>query len=359
MINILLAVLLALDQFFAVQFLLLVVLVLFRPFLVGSKLPFLSLDELLILLGSALLLSVNTISNLYSANITEGYWLYAQIRVGLWYVLVIMAVRLFAQHSNAIDFLSVLKKLFWLKMILVTAYCSGLLDPRLDATFFNFVQDENSLIGGRFGSSYDYLFALLVLPKKHYARHTLMLAAILFVSQTRMVLYLAILIACFQFFWGHRKYLVRIAFVAVLTVAVAISFRPEIGEKIWQGRLASISGSSLNDKLVQIEAVAVNLDAGNLLFGEGLGAGLPGITRDRERPYSYEAQSVVLLYQAGFLFLLFHVIVMYWCSHKHKLFPVFCVLLIALTNPALFGLSAIFLLQAYGYLWGIGRSDGD
>jgi hypothetical protein len=68
-------------------------------------------------------------------------------------------------------------------------------------------------------------------------------------------------------------------------------------------RLLQIRGSSVNDKLEQILAVIENFKMSHLIFGTGLGVSLPGIVRDDARPYSYEAQTPVLLWQGGIFFL--------------------------------------------------------
>ena len=115
-----------------------------------------------------------------------------------------------------------------------------------------------------------------------------------------------------------------------------------------QPRLTQLSGSSLDDKLEQIDAVSGLIVSPYLLTGRGVGATIPNIVRDELRPYSYETQTPVLLWQGGLLFYLVHCGIIWSYTRGHRLIGLLIVLGLGFLNPTLFSFASAFFLTSFG-----------
>jgi len=304
----------------------------------------------LALLFAALYLATNSIVTFTDIAGVSDLWWAAPVRIWLYYVLLIaLAVALGASRSDGETVFRVLEWLFVLKVLVVAVegyvlWQTG--EPR-ERPLFNIVLDSDTLLGVRFTSSYDFLFALLALsPRRQLPRLALLGAAVL-ISETRALLLLSALLLGWRL-WKQGSPLALVATAAIPVVAsIAVILALRTAEDATP-RLVQLSGSSVDDKVEQIEVASQLIVSPYLLTGRGLGVSMPGIVRDDARPYSYEAQTPVLLWQGGLMFFLVHLTIVFAYVRRHRLAAVALVLGLGFLNPTLFSLASAFFLLTFG-----------
>jgi hypothetical protein len=277
-------------------------------------------------------------------------WWAAALRVGIFYMLLIALAT--AMSGPRFDGESVYRTLEWLLLLKVAIavfevyYLLQTGEPR-ERPLFNIILSSDSLLGFRLTSSYDALFAMLALSRRHALRRLLLLAAVLTLTETRALLLLSV------FFLGWRLYRERSPWALAVGLAVPVAGMVLAVSALSQSsdtapRLTQLEGSSLSDKQEQIEAVGKLIVSPYLLTGRGLGVAIPNIVRDEARPYSYEAQTLVLLWQGGFLFYALHLSILWAYGKQNRLVAIFIIVGLGILNPALFALASAFLLVAIG-----------
>jgi hypothetical protein len=304
----------------------------------------------LVLLFAALYLATNSVVTFTDTAGVSNVWWAAPVRIWLYYVLLIaLATVLHTRRFDGDAVFRVLEWLFVLKVLVVAVegfflWQTG--EPR-ERPLFNIVLDSDTLLGVRFTSSYDVLFALLALsPRRQLPRLTLLAAALL-ISETRALLLLSALLLG----WRLWKQASPWALVATAAVPVAASIAVILALGTAEDatpRLVQLSGSSVDDKVEQMEAASQLVVSPYLLTGRGLGASMPGIVRDEARPYSYEAQTPVLLWQGGLMFFLVHLTIVFAYVRRHRVAAAMLVLGLGFLNPTLFSLASAFFLITFG-----------
>lgn len=282
-------------------------------------------------------------------GVSDSWWA-APVRVWLFYVLLIgVATALSSKRFDREAVFRTLEWLFVLKLLIVgfegyTFLQTG--EPR-EQPLFNMVVAPDTLLGVRFTSSYDFLFALLVLSPRRQLLRLSLLAGVIVVSETRALLLLSVLLLAWRWWQGHSTW--RLAAIVAIPAALAIAAMLTLGtQEEAAPRVVQLSGSSLDDKLEQIDAVGELLPSPHLLIGRGLGASMPGIVRDEARPYSYEAQTAVLLWQGGLLFFAVHLFVICLYVRRRRVVGILLILGLGLLNPTLFSLASAFFLVSLG-----------
>lgn len=349
----LLAFLLALDQRIELQLPLLVALatmLLLRqgP---GSIAPL--RKAAVVLAVAALYLLANAAATHVDAVGVADTWWAAPVRVWLFYLLLVAVA---AVMDNArFDAENVFRTLEWLfvfKLVIIAFEGFVLLstgEPR-ERPLFNVIIATDSLLGVRFTSSYDILFALLALSPRRQVLRLALLAAMLVATETRALMLLSMALLFWRVLQDRSVWalVAGVAVPALLVAGAVVLLNDSAADGESGSRLAQIQGSSLDDKFEQVDAVSQLLPSGHLLIGRGLGVSMPGIVRDEARPYSYEAQTAVLLWQGGVLFFFVHVGILWAYARPPRLVPIAIVLLLGLLNPTLFGLASAFLVLAFG-----------
>jgi hypothetical protein len=282
-------------------------------------------------------------------GVADSWWA-APVRIWVFYLLLIaLATSLSAPSHDGETMFRTLEWLFLLKLLVIAFEGVHLLqtgEPR-ERPLFNIILSADSLIGARFTSSYDMLFALLALSARRQHLRLLIVAAALVITETRALLLLSALMLAWRLVRDRSAFsLMAAVLIPVLGAVGAITVL--LAEQDNTPRLAQISGSSLDDKIEQIDVVSDLILSPYLLTGRGLGASLPGIVRDDARPYSYEAQTPVLLWQGGLMFFALHLFMLWLYGGRHRLIAIVLVLLLGVLNPTLFGLSSAFFTVAFG-----------
>jgi hypothetical protein len=345
----LLAAVLALDQRIELQLPLMVLLavVAARKLPPGTWQPG---KAVLALLFAAGYLAVNSVVTLTDTPGVSDLWWAAPVRVWLYYVLLIaMATVLDARRFDGDSVFQVLEWLFLAKVLIVAVegyvlWQTG--EPR-ERPLFNIVLDTDTLFGVRFTSSYDFLFALLAVSPRHRVRRMSLLVVAVLVSETRALLLLSLIMLAWRL-WSIRSPWVVLASAAAPVIA-AIAVVTSLGAGTESSpRLLQTTGSSVDDKLEQLDAVSGLIVSPYLLTGRGLGVSMPGIVRDDLRPYSYEVQTPLLLWQGGLLFFAFHLAIVCAYIKRRRVAAILLVLGLGFLNPTLFSLASAFFLTAFG-----------
>lgn len=349
----LLALLLALDQRVELQLpllLLAAVVAWFRsPRPVDS--PALAATRKVLLAAAAYLLLNSVVTHVDQVGVTETWW-QAPVRVWLFYLsLGALAFLIEARHMDREDLFRTLEWLLLVKLVIIAFEGAIVLqtgEPR-DRPLFNIILAPDSLLGVRFTSSYDVLFALLALSRQKQLLRLVLLAAVVVLTETRALMFLAAALLAWRL--ARDGSLASVAAGILVPAIAAVGLVAYVGsESDTAPRLAQIEGSSLDDKIEQIDTVESRWMGPHLLTGRGLGVSLPGIIRDEQRPYSYEAQTPVLLWQGGLMFFALHVWALWLFARRSPTIPIVLVLLLGFLNPTLFGLASAFLVIAFGPL---------
>lgn len=302
------------------------------------------------LVAAAAYLLLNSLVTFIDPNGISSNWWAAPVRVWLYYVMLIaMATVMASRHLEGDRLFQILEWLFVFKVIVVAFEGYALWqtgEPR-QRPLFNIILDADTLFGVRFTSSYDFLFALLVLSPRHLMRRLALIAGLLLISETRTLLLLALLLFTWRLWRARSPWLVITAFAIPVALAGTAAFW-QMGPGDTSPRLFQYSGSSLDDKLEQVEAVNELLWSPHLLTGRGMGVSMPGIVRDELRPYSYEAQVPVLMWQGGLLFFVVHISIVFAYVRRHRFAAILLVLGLGVLNPTLFSLASAFFLTALG-----------
>jgi hypothetical protein len=347
-INGLTALIIGLDQRIELQFaglLLLWVIVHGRNAFAAVR-PLLSIGCLFIV---GLYLALNAAVMLIDPRHVAENWPAASLRAFLYYVMFMLTVTI-ARHRHDVpdSAFRVLEWLFLVKFLFIIYEITHFLQTGTtrESPLFNIVIASDSLLGLRFTSSYDFLFALLAFARKHQLRRLLLLSVIILVSETRAVFLLSILFLLWSLAGGGRalRLILAGAIPALLGVMAVNLLSDTTGQ---QTRLLSVQGSSLSDKLEQVEVMAEQIRPAYLLTGRGLGAQLGNLVRDEKRPYSYEAQAAVLLYQGGILFFLMHVGVTLAYAGRQSFVSLIFIFSFSLLNPTLFSLAAAWFIASF------------
>jgi len=352
----LLALLIALDQRIELQFLLLILMtstLLVRRGLV-SKVALQKAFWLLLL--ATLYLSMNSVAtHLSDAGVSASWWA-APARVWLFYVmLVALAALLDAHRFDAEKAFQTLEWLFAVKLtiILIEGYMLLNGGELREKPFFNIIITSDSLLGIRFTSSYDILFALLALSRRRLLIRLALLAGILLLTETRALMFLSMVLLIWQFIRAPSvgvlvgSFVVPLAFILMASTFIGDSRIGDSRSGSEATRLTQIQGSSIDDKVEQIKSLADLLPSPHLLVGRGLGVSMPGLIKDESRPYSYEVQTAVLLWQGGMMFFLVHILILWSYAFRPRIVPVLIVLGLGLLNPSLFSLSTAFFILVF------------
>lgn len=281
----------------------------------------------------------------------SGWWA-APGRILLYYALFMMlAAVIGALGDRREGAFKTLEWLFVVKVILIAV--EGMQYLRTGAfserPLFNLVLADDSLLGVRFTSSYDFLFPLLALTSRATLRRISFLVLVNVISETRAVLGLSVV---FLFLGAlQTRSLLRLTFAAALPLLVVmvllIRYADSTGSTT---RLTQVSGSSLDDKVEQVVAFARQVELPDLVAGRGLGTSLRGITRDEARPYSYEAQVPVMLMQGGIAFFVVHFLLLRPFIGAYAGLSMGILLAMSTINPLLFSLASAFFLLVFGDL---------
>lgn len=347
----LLALTLALDQRIEIQFLLLLALCVYS----ARRTPRSKLNQgkaTIALVAATGYLIVNSVVTLTDpVGVSSGWWA-APVRIGLFYVMLVMlATIMSSSHFDGERAFVTLEWLFLIKLLIAALegwYILKTGEPR-ERPLFNVILSSDSLIGVRLTSSYDVLFATLALSSRRPAFRLLLLACILVLTETRALVLLSLLFLGWRMMRERSPWLM----VAGLALPVAIMLGAIMvlaQQNETSSRLTQVEGSSLDDKIEQIDAVTSQLNLAYLVTGRGLGASLPNVIRDENRPYSYEAQVPVLLWQGGLMFFVTHLGILWAYGIRKQAIGIFIILLLATLNPTLFSLSSGFLIIALGKL---------
>lgn len=283
-------------------------------------------------------------------RLSEAWW-QAPIRIWLFFLLLSLIVpTVNAQSTHPDAPFRVIEWLFVVKLLLIVAQGlvilrTGMLPER---PLFNIIISPDALLGVRFTSSYDFLFCLLALSPIHQIRRVGIIAAIVIISETRLVFLLSGLFLAWRLL-GSRKML-QVALTSIIPIGIGVAAVSQLaGEEGRTPRVTQISGSSLDDKLEQMEAVGKVLQPRDLIAGRGLGMSLGNIIRDEARPYSYEAQVPVLIYQGGLLFFLLYTVIVSLFVKQRLFTGLGFIFLFATLNPTLFSAAAAYFLGALPY----------
>ena len=300
----------------------------------------------------ALYLVANSAAGLMNdAGLAETWWA-APLRVGLFFVmLAALATALSSPRLGPETVFRTLEWLLLLKILVAIFEVSFILQtgqPR-ERPLFNIILSSDSLIGFRLTSSYDVLFAMLALSSRHMGRRLMMLAVVLVLTETRALLLLSVLFMGWHLY-RERSPLALALGLAIPAASALLAVSALMADQSASTRLTQFEGSSLSDKQEQIEAVADLALSPYLLTGRGLGVSIPNIIRDEARPYSYEAQSIVLLWQGGLLFFAVYLTVLWVYGTHYRPFGMLLILGLGALNPTLFALASAFMLVALGKL---------
>jgi hypothetical protein len=301
---------------------------------------------------AALYLVANSVITWTDPYAVPDNWWAAPVRIWLFYGMLVVVAALMKTHRfDAEAVFRTVEWLFLIKVLIVALEGYTLLatgEPR-ERPLFNIVLDEDTLTGARFTSSYDFLFALLALSGRHPARRLTLLAAAIVISETRALLLLSLLFLEWRLWVARSPWaLLAAAAVPLATATAVVALLASAGEGA-SPRVLQISGSSLDDKLEQVEAASKLIDASPyLITGRGLGATMPGIVRDELRPYSYEAQVPVILWQGGLLFFVVYLTIAFAYVGSHGKVATALLLALGFLNPTLFALASAFFLTAFG-----------
>lgn len=300
----------------------------------------------------AIYLALNTLMMfIYDLNIAENWWA-APLRVFLYYLLFLMLNGIVLSHKDKAEAAFEIVEWLFVAKILLIAW-EGLIylstGSFSDKPLFNVIIANDAILGVRFTSSYDVLFPLLVFSLRRQALRLSLATAANLLCETRIVLLLTLLFLAWKLVRGRRFF--STLFIAAAAVTAAIFGVMKLSDDgATTTRLTQLSGSSLDDKVAQIEAVRNQLSFPCLVAGCGLGTSLPGIIRDEARPYSYEAQVPVLLIQGGVLFFMMHFFIVTRYMHLRHISALLIVMAVSVTNPMLFSLASAFILLTFGYI---------
>lgn len=349
----LLALLLALDQRIELQLPLLVALAAMLLLRLGPASVATLRKAGFVLAAAALYLIANAVATHVDAVGVSDAWWAAPVRVWLFYLLLVSLAAVMDFHRfDAEKVFRTLEWLFVFKLAIIAFEGFVLLstgEPR-ERPLFNVIIATDSLLGVRFTSSYDILFALLALSRRRQLLRLALLAAILVATETRALMLLSLVLLLWRVLQDRSVWtlVAGLAVPAVLLAGAVAVVSESASDGEGGSRLAQIQGSSLDDKFEQIDVVADLLPSAHLAIGRGLGVSMPGIIRDEARPYSYEAQTAVLLWQGGLLFFAVHIAILWAYAVPPRAVPIVIVLALGLLNPTLFGLASAFLVLAFG-----------
>lgn len=278
----------------------------------------------------------------------KGWW-QAPLRIWIFFlILSFISPMATAQSRDSDAPFKTIEWLFIVKLLLIAVegmYILRVGAPR-ERPLFNIILSPDSLFGVRFTSSYDFLFALLALSPRRQLRRLSIIGVIIIVSETRLVFLLAGMLLGWRLLGSKRVLqMLLVSVPPVLILVGVIAHFAQQSEKT--PRILQISGSSLGDKIEQIDAVGQLLRAQFLLVGKGLGVSLPGIVRDETRPYSYEAQVPVLVYQGGLLFFAVYSFIVGLYIRRHLALGLTFIFLFSMLNPTMFSLAAAYFLAVF------------
>jgi hypothetical protein len=307
----------------------------------------------LALLAAGGYLIVNSLVSLTDPAVLASNWWAAPLRVGVFYVLLIaLAAAMSARTFDADAVFRTLEWLFVLKLAVAAFETAVLLqtgEPR-ERPLFNIIISNDALLGVRLTSSYDVLFALFALSQRRVALRLSLLAAVLLLTETRALVLLSLLLLAWRV-WRERSPWALAAGLALPALVLGGSIAALSESAGTVSRLVQLEGSSLDDKLEQIDAVRTLILSHTLPIGRGLGATVPNIVRDEARPYSYEAQGPVLLWQGGLMFFAVHLSILWAYGTRFRALAIAIVLGLSLLNPTLFALASAFLVLALGKMF--------
>lgn len=344
-----LALILALDQRIELQLPLLLLLAAFALARVPGTAWHANKAQLALLVATGYLLTNSVITFIDPTGVADSWWA-APVRIWLFYVLLIgVATALSSRRHDSEAIFRTIEWLFVLKLLIVAFEGLYLLqsgEPR-ERPLFNIILSNDSLLGARFTSSYDVLFALLALSSRRPTIRLGLLAAALVITETRALLLLSLLFLAWRLL-RDRSVWSLVAGLLLPTIGAVAVISMLVADQETTPRLTQVGGSSLDDKAEQIDAVGPLIISPYLLTGRGLGASIPGIVRDDTRPYSYEAQAPVLLWQGGLLFFAVHLFILWLYGGRHRFMAILLVLLLGSLNPTLFGLASAFFVVCFG-----------
>lgn len=346
----LIALALALDQRIELQALVVLGMTIFAKWrLPGTR--FDSHRALLVALVAGTYLALNAAVALTNPAGLADNWPAAPARIMIFFLLLMCLATV--TSAPKLDAEAMFRVLEWLLLLKLTI-AGGELGLFLltgewrERPLFNVILSTDSLLGVRLTSSYDILFCLLTLSRRRVWLRAAMLVTVLLLTETRAVLLLSALFLGWRALAGNLTAL-AVAVVLALGIGLGAQWLQQSGNVDGNPggtRLTQLAGSSVSDKLEQVDAVKDLLLSPYLITGRGLGMVVPNLVRDEARPYSYEAQTVVLLWQGGVLFFAVYVGVMLAYGGRAGLASTSIVLGLGLLNPMLFAFASAFLLLA-------------
>jgi hypothetical protein len=343
-LNLLLAIVLSLDQRIEYQF----PLVIFTALYALKKIPGTKLLKNKATFSLFIITAYVVLNSLVALTDPVGLasnWMAAPARLIVFVVLLIALTT--ATSSPKYDSEATYRTLEWLVgikvLICIVEFYIFLKSGEIrERPLFNIILSADSLFGVRVTSSYDVLFSLFALSRRRVSIRLSLLLLVLVLTETRALLMMSVIFFAWRLYQEKAKTaIISGAFVAAMIVGNY--FLIQLTEQT-SSRLTQVDGSSLSDKIEQIEMASHLIPSPYIITGRGLGMTMADLIRDEARPYSYEAQAVVLLWQGGLLFYAAYIAVMSAYGGRTKYISIGIIIILGTLNPALFALASAFLL---------------